>query len=146
MDSSNGLLSDSGFDSGKSNLSVPGSSNIVASAARNKDSGASSPQNGMDPAGAEMLASELDSLDISLDKPGSVTQPNLSLTGSPARDKLTLNVGDRANQVCEQSCDQQVQSDWVLLDCSYGIPLFHADVNRQVCERVASHGLFSRDR
>ena len=106
----------------------------------------------MDPDGAEVLASELDSLDITIEKrtPVHSNKPG----GSPSRDKLTLAVGQNtsataaitAAESADQSCDPNVQSDWVLLDCCYGIPLFEADVNREVCERVASHGLCSRDR
>ena len=110
------------------------------------DSQSSGPHNGMDPDGAEVLASELDSLDITIDKRTPTHKPG----GSPARDKLTLAVGQRATaaatESCDQTCDPNVQSDWVLLDCCYGIPLFNADVNREVCDRVASHLLCSRDR
>ena len=106
------------------------------------DSQSSGPHNGIDPDGAEVLASELDSLDITIDKRTPTHKPS----GSPARDKLTLAVGQCANAATTESCDPNVQSDWVLLDCCYGIPLFNTDVNREVCERVASHLLCSKDR
>lgn len=93
----------------------------------------------MDPDCAEVLASELDSLDV-----GNLISHKPS--GSPARDKLTLAVGRNASVEGTDGCDPNVQSDWVLLDCCYGIPLFQADVNREVCERVASHLLCSKDR
>ena len=111
------------------------------------DSGRASPHNGIqDTASAEMLASELDSLDKALNKPDVVTRPQEH--AGPARDKLTLDVGENAPSVdtSSGSPDDSVETDWVLLDLCYGIPLFHADVNQQVCERIASQGLCTSDR
>ena len=148
---------DTNIDGSSSSSGIGGSTSSQSSAPAGKepkssvssqsiDSQSSGPQNGMDPDGAEVLASELDSLDITIEKRTPTHKPS----GSPARDKLTLAVGQRAGcsttESGDQSCDPNVQSNWVLLDCCYGIPLFQADVNREVCERVASHGLCSRDR
>ncbi len=115
------------------------------------DPSSHSPRNGIkDSASAEVLASELDSLDKALAAPKETIKPHES--ANPSRDKLKLDVGDCAmsNDTAmghsTPSCDQSVECDWVMLDCCYGIPLFHAEVNRQVCDRIASQGLCSRDR
>ena len=72
---------------------------------------------------------------------------------SDCREKMTLALTTTAGRSAGPQCglggasdDQSVENDWVMLDCCFGIPLFHADVNRQVCERVASQGLCSKDR
>lgn len=113
------------------------------------DSGRASPRNGIqDTASAEMLASELDSLDMALNKPELSPPTRPQEHAGPARDKLTLDVGDNAPslEASHHSPDDSVETDWVLLDLCYGIPLFHADVNQQVCERIASQGLCTRER
>lgn len=38
------------------------------------------------------------------------------------------------------------ESDWALLDCSFGIPLFDATLNKQVCEKITSNGICRYDR
>ncbi|XP_014670836.1 PREDICTED: protein FAM91A1-like [Priapulus caudatus] len=35
----------------------------------------------------------------------------------------------------------QAEADWMLLDCSYGVPLFDASLNKRVCERIAAKGI-----
>ena len=95
----------------------------------------STPKNGIkDSASAEMLASEIDSLD-------DATQ---SILSSPDRSKLRLDVGETEPSVEQREAD--VESEWVLLDCCFGIPLFDALVNQQVCRRVATQGLCNKDR
>ena len=39
-----------------------------------------------------------------------------------------------------------IEEDWVLLDCCFGIPLFDAVANRQVCRRIAMQKLCHRDK
>ena len=99
-----------------------------------------SPRNGIkDSASAEVLASELDSLDAVMEaKRESRAKMTMS---SPSREKMKLDFTSGST-----ASDQSIENDWVMLDCCFGIPLFHADVNRQVCDRIASQGLFIKDR
>ena len=88
------------------------------------------PKNGIkNTESALMLESELDML-------------NQSVSPEKKRaDTLTLDVGENV-----KSCDANLESDWVLLDCAFGIPLFDAHVNQQVCNRIAAQSLCSRDK
>lgn len=33
------------------------------------------------------------------------------------------------------------ENDWLLLDCSFGIPLFEGDLNQKVCQRLLDESL-----
>ncbi|XP_074640527.1 protein FAM91A1-like [Tubulanus polymorphus] len=80
------------------------------------------PLNGItDEISAEMLASEVDSLAT----PKHLQRPNSLPQG------LTVELTR--------------ETDWVLLDCCFGIPLFDASVNKTVCERIASEKLCSEN-
>ncbi|KAK2143398.1 hypothetical protein NP493_4531g00001 [Ridgeia piscesae] len=85
-----------------------------------------------------MLAFELDSLDVSV---GEKTPRSMNAD----RTGLKLDIGVTGSEPLSQSCDLCNYSDWVLLDCCYGIPLFDAGVNRAVCDRIASHKLCNTD-
>ncbi|KAK2179555.1 hypothetical protein NP493_483g01023 [Ridgeia piscesae] len=99
----------------------------------------SSPHNGItNTVSAEMLAFELDSLDVSV---GEKTPRSMNAD----RTGLKLDIGVTGSEPLSQSCDLCNYSDWVLLDCCYGIPLFDAGVNRAVCDRIASHKLCNTD-
>ena len=103
-----------------------------------------SPKNGIkDTASAEVLASELDSLEEAMEAGGRGEPRKVGGVMSPSREKMTLELTAPTSGAPNE---QSVENDWVMLDCCFGIPLFHADVNRQVCERVASQGLCSKDR
>jgi len=39
-----------------------------------------------------------------------------------------------------------MEEDWVLLDCYFGIPLFDANANQQICRRIASQKLCNKER
>lgn len=117
-----------------------GGTDMRQSAPCSSNSCGSSPHNGItNSVSAEMLAFELDSLDIGV---GEKTSRSLNAD----RTGLTLDVGVAGSDVLLQSCDACNQSDWVLLDCCYGIPLFDAVVNQEVCERIASQKLCNSDR
>ena len=107
-----------------------------------------SPKNGIhDSVSAEMLASELDSLDEVLHGQPMDGESISQMPGSPDRSKLTLEFSDKSMPQVEISdCDNTLECEWVLLDCCYGIPLFHASVNKQVCQRIAAKGLCNRER
>ena len=38
------------------------------------------------------------------------------------------------------------ESEWVPLELSFGMPLFSSELNRRVCQKIASHKLCSKDR
>lgn len=38
------------------------------------------------------------------------------------------------------------EEDWMLLDCSFGIPLFNVLLNEKVCQRLPQHQFCNRDR
>lgn len=37
-------------------------------------------------------------------------------------------------------------SDWLLLDCCFGIPLFDANLNKEICGKILEHNLLNTDR
>ena len=101
---------------------------------------------------ARVLATELDSLDSDGDK-------SASQKGSKDRSNLRLDINvmpygnktvddndkPKPQNLSPNSCPE-LDSEWLLLDCSYGIPLFDAEVNREVCDRIVSQGLCSKER
>ena len=88
------------------------------------------PTNGVkDAMSAQVLASEIDSLDDCANSENKLTKVNLT---------LDLNG--------PQTCEMLVENEWVLLDCHFGIPLFNTALNREVCERISSKGLFKQER
>lgn len=36
--------------------------------------------------------------------------------------------------------------NWILLDLNFGVPLFDAELNKKICSRITSHGLWKRER
>lgn len=44
-----------------------------------------------------------------------------------------------------QGTDTSLESEWVFLDISFGIPLFNDALNKDVCQRMASHQLCQRE-
>ena len=87
---------------------------------------------------AEVLTSELDSLNTSFSTNANIdlSQPATSRADS-CKLVLDLKSEDSAGGLDE---------DWCLLELSYGIPLFNADLNQQVCEAVADHQLYNEQR
>jgi len=127
------------------------SANSVVSSAGGTRSHSCSPKNGIkDSVSARVLASELDSLDCDGDR-------SASQKGTKDRTNLRLdfNVTPHDNKTEDEKLKPQnlslnacpeLDSEWLLLDCSYGVPLFDAEVNREVCDRIVSQGLCSKDR
>ncbi|ESP05148.1 hypothetical protein LOTGIDRAFT_227830 [Lottia gigantea] len=90
------------------------------------------PSNGIkDAESAQVLASELDSLDLDTTSPESKTKENLTLDLDSDRSK--------------KSCEYLEESEWLILDCVFGIPLFDTKLNNEVCQRVSNNGLFKKD-
>ena len=38
------------------------------------------------------------------------------------------------------------EDEWVPLELSFGMPLFSSELNRRVCQKIASHKLCGKDR
>lgn len=124
--------------------------NSAAASHSSSRSQSCSPKNGIhDSISAEMLASELDSLDEFLQEQrleGGVCSVSQA-PGSPNRSKLTLELQEKqAPQVEISDCGSTLEREWALLDCCFGVPLFEAPVNQQVCQRIASQGLCNKER
>lgn len=68
---------------------------------------------------------------------------------SPNRSKLVLDFSSsttRGRPSSAVSSDAgSVEDEWVLLDCCFGIPLFNATVNQQVCHRIAVQKLCHKE-
>ncbi|KAK6188765.1 hypothetical protein SNE40_004877 [Patella caerulea] len=89
------------------------------------------PANGIKNAeSAHMLAKELDSLDLDADICHDQT----------TKDRFTLDLSHDP-----RSHDQLVEDDWVILDCFFGVPLFDTVLNKTVCQRVSTMGLFNKE-
>ena len=103
------------------------------------------PSNGIkDETCAQTLASELDMLEFGL------------LGGSPSqnsvqklKDNMTLDLDSdevKGQGRRKSSLDNTCESDWVLLECYFGIPLFSAVLNQEICQKIISQDLFSEKR
>lgn len=102
----------------------------------------SHPFNGVkDQALADMLASELDMLDSdSSQKSNDIDVKNVKQNMSLDL-KCDLNSNSR-----KKSCDYFTRpDDWVLLDCFFGIPLFDSSLNKEVCAKIVSEGIFQNE-
>ncbi|KAK3600385.1 hypothetical protein CHS0354_016001 [Potamilus streckersoni] len=74
------------------------------------------PKNGItDDASAKILASEIDFL-------------------QQESRHMSLDLGNQSNK-------RFVEQEWTLLDCYFGLPLFHTSLNKEVCERIKEKGL-----
>lgn len=80
-----------------------------------------------DSAAAEILASELDKLDLEPTKYDNDTTD----------DNVLINSGS-------QYVDDY--GNWTLLDCFYGLPLFDLQLNKDICQRILSHNLCNSER
>jgi hypothetical protein len=77
----------------------------------------------------QLLAAEVDAID----SPMAGGAPPLSPPRPPPRpNRLTLP---------SRGGHTELAANWVVLDLTYGIPLFDADLNRAVMERIVGRGL-----
>ena len=42
--------------------------------------------------------------------------------------------------------EQAGSGNWVLLDVNFGVPLFDAELNRDVCNKIVTNGLWKSER
>lgn len=90
------------------------------------------PLNGVkDKTSAEMLATEIDLLALESPSKGDKSD-------SPVVKPSSLDIKDEAESLTE--------NEWCLLDCYFGIPLFEPNINKQICDRVVTQGLFNASR
>lgn len=96
---------------------------------------------------AEMLASEVDSLNDEVSHVAVAAaienkdiQPLATNEGSHhSQSKLQTDKNMPKN-------NKDLQSDWLVLDCHFGIPLFDIDLNHAVLERLQTNGIFFSER
>lgn len=83
---------------------------------------------------ANILANEIDSLNT-----GAIDDSQQTDSANEKKENLDLELD-------ESKTVQPVffENDWVLLECTFGIPLFDADLNSEVCQKIMSRGLFSK--
>ncbi|KAL5017599.1 hypothetical protein ScPMuIL_007188 [Solemya velum] len=83
---------------------------------------------------ADILATEIDSLDN-------------DAACSEQTDSLNENKENLDLELHESKIVENIffENEWVLLECTFGIPLFDADLNNQVCQKIMSRGLFSKN-
>ncbi|KAK3090617.1 hypothetical protein FSP39_013167 [Pinctada imbricata] len=94
------------------------------------------PCNGLkDQDSANVLASEIDMLEA---------EQLGSNTVNEVKKKLTLELNQDSSEP-SKSCDQINEDDWVLLDCHFGIALFDSNLNKDICNKVVSRGLFKTE-
>ena len=46
----------------------------------------------------------------------------------------------------EKKMNNSAAANWILLDLNFGVPLFDADLNKKICNRITSNGLWKRER
>lgn len=99
---------------------------------------------------AEILASEVDSLNEEVAGPesfgvassGSAVQ-GIGETAATRKNNKSRSSGNSSSHDVQQ---QQTSSEWLLLDCHFGIPLFDIGLNHDVLERLQNNGLFTAER
>ncbi len=79
---------------------------------------------------ADLLAEELDRLEV---------ETSQSIKKKTSKD-LALDLRSEMRQV------EKKRPNWILLDLSFGIPLFDSELNKGVCERITSNDLWKKDR
>ena len=126
--------------------STKDSTNTAVSSSTSTRSHSCSPKNGIqDSLCAKVLASELDSLDQDLDVDSPISHKATTDRTNLKLDLDTSSVLGKSDDLPVGTCNR-LESHWLLLDCCYGVPLFDAHVNRQVCDRILAQGLCNRDR
>jgi hypothetical protein len=99
---------------------------------------------------ADILEQELDNLcgerSPKIRSPQRV-QGKLSGESDPERNlKVDIDVGTRDSETLavDRKVDEE-QERWTLLDCCFGVPLFDAEANSQICDAIISTGLWRRE-
>ena len=69
-------------------------------------------------------------------------------SGPDETDKpMTLDLELKETAEKEERKKDRVQSgNWVLLDVNFGVPLFDAELNRDVCNKIVTNGLWKSER
>ncbi|XP_071043761.1 protein FAM91A1 isoform X2 [Parasteatoda tepidariorum] len=56
-------------------------------------------------------------------------------------DSIPFTLSDSTHLKKEENVLKRDEKDWILLDCSFGIPLFNGLLNKEVCERINTQKL-----
>lgn len=80
---------------------------------------------------------------LPLENDANETEDN-SATASPLESHDKLNREALGLDLSEQEMNN-LESEWTLLDLSFGIPLFNDALNKDVCQRMAFHGLCHKE-
>ena len=97
------------------------------------------PQNGIkNSASAALLQRELDLLNLLDANQTSSDQIEPDSSGQQEADEME----------CAESDDVVIVDDnsWTLLDCHFGVPLFDAKINKNVCDKILLNSLCSKER
>ncbi|XP_046398087.1 protein FAM91A1 [Ischnura elegans] len=101
----------------------------------------SSPRNGVtDKECAAILAEELDALD-GVELPSSMVAENKDTVVNSGAVRLGWSAKEDCECVDEDSGAKTEFDEWTLLDCSFGVPLFDAQANEEVCHAIVNGGL-----
>lgn len=105
------------------------------------EGGSPSAQN-LDTESVQLLAEEVDAID----SPMAGGAPPLLLRPADQRQharptRLVLPPVGGGGGSCPLQQPPPLEDNWVVLDLTYGIPLFDADLSRAVMDRIVSHGL-----
>lgn len=123
-------------------------SNGITFNTHQSDTESDGPRNGVkDETSANMLATEIDLLDSDAFGASDGTVDN-NVTVTILKENMTLDLDlehERDIQM-SRSLEHTKQEDWVLLECYFGIPLFSSSLNKDVCSKVISEGLFTKKR
>lgn len=130
-------------DVGSLQLHLSTSASVSVSETASVEDISGNPSNGLtDELSAEMLASELDALDNTTALPN---RENMSLElKAPVGSVMQEN--NRCNGPGRAHLEAFNEADWQLLDMCFGIPLFDPQLNKEVCHKIVSLGLFTDDR
>lgn len=99
---------------------------------------------------ADILEQELDNLcgeqSPKLEQPQYVHIENSDKSDSDRKAKIDAEVGARESKMLGVDRGLKAEQDeWTLLDCCFGVPLFDAEANSQICEAIVSTELWRRE-
>ncbi|KAG8225235.1 hypothetical protein J437_LFUL009805, partial [Ladona fulva] len=105
-----------------------------------KKSQGSSPRNGVtDKECAAILAEELDALE-GAEKSHTQEREKDKIPAEESTDEINFEEVSEERELVKTDSD-----GWTLLDCSFGVPLFDAEANQEVCHAIVNGGLWEEE-